>query len=222
MLRPAADASQVDWLKFSTAEPPVVQSYASTGFAAYARVLNPANGFDGAPVRWSTVALEVGVDLTAETQWSELAADRRDDGELINLDSPDWSPDPGVARALTSVLTPHTLTPQDCYFLVWEGYGTADHYFTGLGAPKIAVSKHRSLFLLQGSLQDACAPFMPDDQRLPNWWWPAGQEWCVGNDIYARSVFVGGGQECIGAVLAHPDLEAVPISPYSPVFEELE
>jgi len=57
---------------------------------------------------------------------------------------------------------------------------------------------------------------------VPNWWWPAGQEWCVGNDIYARSVFVGGGQECIDAILAEPGLEAIPISPYSPVFEELE
>jgi hypothetical protein len=33
----------------------------------------------------------------------------------------------------------------------------------------------------------------------------------VGNDIYARSVFVGGSQECIDAVLSHPDLEALSI-----------
>ena len=132
MLRPTADHAQVDWLlRFSTTQPPVVQSYVSTGFAAYARVLNPANGFDGAPVRWSRIAREVGIELTAETQWSDLAADLPDEGELINLDPPDWSPDPGVARALTSALGPYTLTPQDCYFLVWEGYGSADHYFTG-------------------------------------------------------------------------------------------
>ena len=37
-------------------------------FKAYAHVLNPANGFDGAPVRWSKIAREVGVELTAETQ----------------------------------------------------------------------------------------------------------------------------------------------------------
>lgn len=44
----------------------------------------------------------------------------------------------------------------------------------------------------------------------------------MGNEIYARRVFVGGSQECIDAVLSHPDLEAIPISPYSRVYEELE
>ena len=223
MLSPAVDASQVDWLlRYSSAEPRVVQSYVSAGFAAYARVLNPANGFDGAPVRWSRIAQEVGVELTAETQWSDLAFNLRDDGELINLDAPDWSPDPGMTRVLTSVLEPYTTTPQDCYFLVWEGYASVSDYFAGLDAPKIAMSQHRSLFLLAGSLQDACAPFIEDDRRLPNWWWPEDEEWCVGNDIYARSVFLGGSQECIDAVLLHPDLEALPISPYSRVYEELE
>ena len=42
----------------------------------------------------------------------------------------------------------------------------------------------------------------------------------MGNEIYARSVFVGGSQECIDAVLSHPDLEAIPISPYSRVYGE--
>ncbi len=223
MLSPAVDASQVEWLlRYSSTEPLVVQSYVSAGFAAYARVLNPANGFDGAPVRWSKIAQQVGVELTAETQWSDLAFNLRDDGELSNLDAPDWSPDPGMARALTSVLGPYTATPQDCYFLIWEGYASVSDYFTELDALKIAVSQHRSLFLLNGDLQDACAPFIDDDGRLPNWWWPAAQEWCVANDIYARSVFVGGSQECIDAVLSCPDLEALPISPYSRVYGELE
>lgn len=222
MLRPADDASQVDWLPRSSAEPLVVQSYVSAGFEAYARVLNPANGFDGRPVRWSTVAQKVGVELTAETRWSGLALNLRDDGELINLDAPGWSPDPGMTGALTSVLEPYTTTPEECYFLVWEGYAQADDYFSGMDAPKLAMFQNRSLFLLTGLLLDAREPFMKDDGRLPNWWWPAGHEWCVGNEIYARSVFVGGSQECIDAVLSHPDLEAIPISPYSPVYEELE
>lgn len=223
MLRPAADTSQVDWLlRHSAAEPLVVQSYVSSGYTSYARVLTPATGFDGAPVRWSRISHEVGVELTAETRWSDLAADLRDEGELINLDAPDWSPDPRMARALTSILGLYTVTPQNCYFLIWKGYSSVSDYFTGLNAPRISMSKYRSLFLLEGSIQDACAPFMEDDRRLPNWWWPAGQEWCVGNDIYARSLFVGGSQECIDAVLSHPDLEALPISPYSPVYEGLE
>ncbi len=57
---------------------------------------------------------------------------------------------------------------------------------------------------------------------MPNWWWPVGQKWFVGNEIYARSVFVGGSQECIDVVLSHRELEAIPISPYSRVYEELE
>lgn len=221
-LRPAAEVSQGDWLlRYSAIEPLVVQSYVSAGFPAYARVLNPANGFDGAAVRWSKIAQEIGVELTAETQWSDLAAEFQDEDELINLDAPDWSPDPAVARALTSVLRSHTGSAQDCYFLIWEGYASVSDYVFGLDAPKVAVSQHRSLFLLNGSLQDACEPFIENDGRLPNWWWPATQEWCVGNDIYARSSFVGGSQECIDAVLSQPELEALPISPYSRVYEGL-
>ncbi len=223
MLRPAAEVSQVDWLlPYSATEPLVVQSYVSAGFPAYARVLNPANGFDGAAVRWSKIAQQTGVELTAETQWSDLAAEFQDEDELINLVPPDWSPDPAVASALTSVLRSHTSSPQDCCFLVWEGYASVADYFAELGAPKIAMSRHRSLFLLNGSLRDACAPFNADNLRLPNWWWPAAHEWCVGNDIYARSLFIGGSQECIDAVLSQPELEALPISPYSRVYEGLD
>jgi hypothetical protein len=223
MLSAAEDVSQVDWLlRYSAAEPRVVQSYASAGFPSYARVLNPASGFDGSPVRWSTIAQQVGIELTGETRWSDLAAVLSGDGEPINVDGPDWSPDPGVAQALTCVLERHTVTPQDCYFLVWEGYACVDDHFSGLDAEKIVMSQDRSLFLLKGSLSDPCAPLMEDDRRLPNWWWPAGHEWCVGNEIYSRSVFVGGSEECITAVLAHPELEALPISPYTAVYGELE
>ena len=163
----------------------------------------------------------MGVELTAQTQWSELAADLRDEGELINLDAPDLTPNPAMARALTSVLASFTATPEDCYFLVWEGYAGVDDYFGGLGAPKLAMFADRQLFLLSGVLQDACEPFLEGDARLPNWWWPQGREWCVGNEIYTRSLLIGGSEECIAAVLSHPDLEAFAISPYSAANEEM-
>ena len=168
------------------------------------------------------IAGEVGIELTAQTQWSELGAGLRDEGEFINLGAPYLTPDPGMARVLTSVLASFTATPEDCYFLVWEGYAGADDYFAGLGAPRLAVFANRQLFLLSGALQDACEPFLEDGRRLPNWWWPQGREWCVGNEIYTRSSLVGGSEECIAAVLAHPGLEAFPISPYSGAYEELE
>ena len=223
MMRPAVDPSQAQWLlRYSATNRPVVQSHLSAGFPAYARVLNPANGSDGAPVRWSRIAQEVGVALSAGTQWSDLAAPVHRAGELSDLDPPGWSPDPGVACALTSVLEPYTDENSTCYFLVWEGYaGVADH-FERLGAHKIAMSPYRSFFLLTGSLEDVCAPFLPGDNRLPNRWWPENRRWCVGNEIYTRSVFVGGSNECIAAVLAHPDLEAYPAAPDSPAREELE
>ena len=223
MLRPVADTSQINWLlQHSTSRPPTAKSHVSSAFPAYARVLNPANGFDGGPVRWSRMGREVAVEITAETQWSELAAVIPDDGELVNLDAPEWSPDPPLARALTSVLERHTEDPTRCYFLVWEGYAGAEDQFVGLGARTIAMSPIRSFLLLTGTLQDACEPFLEGDNRLPNRWWPAGREWCVGNEIYTRSVFVGGSEDCIAAVLAHPDLEAYPASADSPAWEEME
>ncbi|MGG7464577.1 hypothetical protein [Plantibacter sp. YIM 135347] len=40
-------------------------------------------------------------------------------------------------------------------------------------------------------------------------WWVADASWAVGNDVYARSVYVGGTNELIRDLLAHPDLEAL-------------
>ena len=46
--------------------------------------------------------------------------------------------------------------------------------------------------------------------QSPNLWWPDDRAWCVATEIYGYSTYMGGSRPCIDAVLASPDLEALP------------
>ncbi|MDO5494425.1 MAG: hypothetical protein Q4G64_01765, partial [bacterium] len=51
------------------------------------------------------------------------------------------------------------------------------------------------------------------DHQSPSLWWPADRAWCVATEIDFDSTLVGGSAAAIDAVLASPDLEALPIHP---------
>ena len=44
----------------------------------------------------------------------------------------------------------------------------------------------------------------------PNIWWPEDRAWCVATDIDLFDTYLGGGMECVQAVLGNPELEALP------------
>jgi hypothetical protein len=44
----------------------------------------------------------------------------------------------------------------------------------------------------------------------PNLWWPDDRSWCVASEIDFPYTYVGGGQQLIDEILAHPALEALP------------
>lgn len=75
----------------------------------------------------------------------------------------------------------------------------------------------RTFFLFTGAL---LTTKLPQGLRLPLRWWPADHAWCVGNDIYARSVFVGGASDVIEAILHAPRLEAFEVEASSRVSPE--
>ncbi|MGH2596746.1 MAG: hypothetical protein ACRDH7_12385 [Actinomycetota bacterium] len=69
----------------------------------------------------------------------------------------------------------------------------------------------REYLLFHGSL-DALESFhLGIWWQPPNLWWPDDRAWFVATEIDGYDTFVGGSRRCIEAVVASPDLEALPI-----------
>lgn len=90
-------------------------------------------------------------------------------------------------------------------------------------APRVQLP-HHDFYLFAGPLPrtqdyDFETPHFPEDtagpflEQSPNLLWPAEHSWCVATDIDFYSTLVGGTAQLIDRVLAHADLEALPIKP---------
>ncbi|BCW08608.1 hypothetical protein [Arthrobacter sp. NtRootA1] len=185
-------------------------------FAHVVRVLNPALVPGGKRLRWSDIAGDVSA-IDSETQWNDVVAAASPDL------GPYFEPDMGtisehVARSLLAILSRHT-SSEEATFLAWEGYsGLKDEV---VRSPTVTAGLGRVMHVRHGALSLALDPIDSPPNRLAMTWLPDDGAWFVGNDIYARSVFVGGSAECIGAVLSHADLEAYPVGAgYSVVPED--
>lgn len=186
------------------------------GMAAFARVFNPAHDRDGAPVRWDQIRPH---PVDANAQWADIAAAAGEDIE--HLAAPETGGlDPAVAARLADHLKTRTGTPDDCYFLVWEGYAGLRAELAEAVTIDLARFSRR-MHVLKGNVDDASesvetGPF----SRLPMWWVPAdGVRW-VGNDLYGRSVFVAGNAETVARIVADPRLEAHAVAPAQQVVPE--
>jgi hypothetical protein len=69
------------------------------------------------------------------------------------------------------------------------------------------------MYLLEGPIETATETFDEQRTRRSLRWWPADQAWCVGNDLYADSVYVAGSEECVSALLDDPRLETFIVDP---------
>ena len=74
------------------------------------------------------------------------------------------------------------------------------------------------MLLWAGPLSAATTSFdpPPDDQRA-SLWWPEDRAWCVATDVDLMTTYVGGGPECIDALVTDDELEAMPVSIDQPV-----
>ncbi len=187
------------------------------GLEAYARVFHPAEqqSEDGEwhRVSWATVAEWYGKTVHPQMTFSRLV-------DLDWLEHPSWGSRPKVGtlpeeecKPLVDVLSEFTSTPELCYFAVWDGYGGLDDRLRK-GAVKLA-SPHldRAYYIFRGPL-DGVLSFYEWSffYRSPNIWWPEDRAWCVATEIDDLETYVGGSAACIERVLAHPDLEALPIA----------
>jgi hypothetical protein len=124
-------------------------------------------------------------------------------GEKINVDF--GTLDRDVSSALSDVLSRYTASPDRCFFAVWTGYSDIRNELTR--APVVVLPPEREMFLLEGPIEAAVEAVDEQGSRRSVRWWPADHTWCVGNDLYADSVYVAGSQECISALVTDPRLE---------------
>jgi hypothetical protein len=217
-----------------------VTGVAPDGYRAYARVLHPVEPADGAgALAWADVARVTGRRVHPTVQWHALigADDPYASGsELWQGGEPPVGNLPLPAlEALVGVLAAHTATPDDCYFAMWEGWGShngggarltlredgtsAVEHLPALypPAPRLALPG-RDHLLFRGPLAAVTALARYDGAEVP-WtqsptlFWPADRAWCVATEVDFDSTLVAGGEEAVAAVLAAVDLEALPVEP---------
>ena len=203
-----------DW---SAEEGSLVTTRIPEGFEAYARIFHPAEyqseDKEWHRVSWATVAQWYGKVVHPQMDFSKLT-------NLDWLEHPSWGSRPHVGtlpkeecRPLMDVLSEFTTTPERCYFAIWEGYGGLDER-VGRGVPKLASpSAGRKYYVFRGPL-DSVMSFCQWDFFLqaPNMWWPEDRAWCVSTEIDDLDTYVGSSAACVERVLAHPELEALPIA----------
>ena len=205
-----------------------VGSLVPVGYEGYARMLHPARDASEQPVRWSEVVDWSGRVYHAVMSFEGISSsvDGRGVGPRPWDDDPKHgSMDEDQAIELSRFLARYTATPDECYFGVWDGYGqysggttmlTSDGSSRRLGMPS-DISRARRMrgvdhdyLLYRGRLAHITEFFTNFRSQPPNIWWPADHAWFVATDIDLDSTYVGASRECISALLAHPELEAVP------------
>jgi hypothetical protein len=127
----SSDVHQADWIGPRLAPwggDHIASIVVPSGFAAYARVLHPAEIAEhgGRPVRWADVAAWSGLPLRPDAQFHSIALPPTDPGGPPPYqgqgprDGSLFEPD---AEVLAGILRDWTATPEDCWFCVWDGYG---------------------------------------------------------------------------------------------------
>jgi len=179
-----------------------VTSIVPPGYDRYIRVLNPIEVYEGVLVRWSDFVSRAGLTTSPWMQWNEVS--NHPDALPANNAQPNMGdPHPTVTEALIRVLG---VGSGRFNFASWEGYSGED------GAAVIHFSPvNRGMVLYSGKLLDeAGVPIIPitASGRIPMYWWPDDLSWCIGQDIYARSLIVGCDLATAGRVLNDPELDA--------------
>jgi hypothetical protein len=189
-------------------------------FEAYVRILHPARADGGSPVTWAEVAAWSGGTVHALAQWVPMAQGRGSSLSAQPFQVPPSNRDlpHAMLTALCDVLSPHTTTPDLCYFGVWEGYGWVPR--DGSPVAKLEV-ENRAYLLLHGPISgaDEIGYWMGNNfqPQAPDLLWPADRSWYVAGDTDLDSTYVGGSTGLIGELLADVRLEAWSISATDPI-----
>lgn len=109
-----------------------------------------------------------------------------------------------------------TGTPEDCYFLVWDGWPS---FRADDPTPKVAIP-NRDYFLFHGPLADfpdwnRQIEALLDDTEAPTpaFVWPADRSWCVTCDVDPHFATIGGAAEAMEAIVALAEVDVVADDP---------
>lgn len=153
---------------------------------------------------WAEVAAANGKIAHPLMQWHQIATTRQDDDSLA-YEGPEI--EMSQAEALVAALRPHTSTPGDCIFCVWDGYGFDE--IRPRTAPRARFFHRHMVF--EGPIDDV-SRFVWDGafEMPPNMWWPEDRSWFVATEIDEDCTYVGGSKAAVEAVLVS-ELEAAAI-----------
>jgi hypothetical protein len=218
---PAADATPADWLvgalrTFGAS----VLSLVPAGFSAYIRIFHPAYRNEGdalRPVLWRKIAEANAAHAHAGMQLCALTGSCHSETGEVQPGVYDHAPREGslpteVAGPLVRVLARHTMTPERCWFAIWNGFGAMPDDVRQ--APTFHLPA-RDYHLLTGPVVAAADEDLIDAPwgQSANLWWPDDGAWCVATEIDLKTTYVGCDETCREDILAQSELEALPINP---------
>ena len=150
-----------------------------------------------------------------------------------------------LPRELVPALVEHlggaTTTRDECYFAVWEGFGTGTTvvaFAAGTSAkerrewwaqqPREPAWKrsqptlelpNRRYHVFRGPIEGATTSLAGNLIRWQsaNLWWPADHAWCVATEIDLAWTVVGASRACVDALIADPRLPAREIRSDAPL-----
>jgi hypothetical protein len=112
-------------------------------------------------------------------------------------------------KRLLRVLADFTQTPDECFFLLWEGYGVP----LPAGAELFSLPTHvRAYAVLQGAAGDLdgwSQALQMNAGWAPAFIWPADHAWLVASDVDPHWAGVGASDRAIRAILAETALDFV-------------
>lgn len=186
--------------------PPIFEAYARVFHPAYRLVQRMPDPREIA-VSWKAVAEANGRVAHPAMEWGSLV------GSWQMQSQPglwDRRPDTGrlpvhVTKALSRLLKRSSRSGRVMYAL-WNGYGGMR-----IENAEMIELPHRPMYLITGSIEDAAEPFgIPG--RTASLWWPSDQQWCVATDVDLMTTYVGGGADCVEAIINSDALEAMPVT----------
>lgn len=151
---------------------------------------------------------------------------RESEADVPDLGEPGPSETWQIGVAMTH-LSRHTSTPDECYYLIWEGWPDVAALCKQLGAARVDIVDEgqrsvRGYYLFRGDTDlsawdsdddaDAGSP-LESGLPIPAFIWPADRAWCIVRDVDPHFANIGASATAIAEILADAGIDAVDDDP---------